>query len=1503
LNKLPLSILAVTMAVLLGVSAPAAADATQGRTTYIVMPAEGASAEVRAAISALGEYPEEQFLLIDNLIVVDLLAEDAKRLAQNPAVVFVEADSPISTSVTQSPTPSWGQDRIDGNFDNSFSYPGSAGEDVRVYVIDTGVAGDHPDLVGRVTTGFDVIGSNQANTDCHYHGTHVAGTIAGSMFGLAKKATIVPLRVLGCTGSGSTLGVIRAVNWTLANHPSGTPGVANLSLGGPRNLSFNAAIASLVDRGIATVVAAGNSYSDACNFSPASTPEAITVGATDRFDNRASFSNFGDCVDVFAPGVSIPSANAKNYSSPVSLSGTSMASPHVAGVAALILGVNPGASAEQVESLIYSMSQPGVVKNARTERGNRMAVSPGQNFSPLPNLAGAPTGLAVKSSGRGFVEFSWNAVTGAKGYQVEYRKASQNNFSSADVAGTSFSVSDLSGGEVAYLRVRATTESGNTRFTSIVSGKSAVVPPTQARNLLIEATSKNAMVLSWLPPTSIGGAANVQYQVQMKTTGNWQSIQTGPQSRLSVSDLRVPHFFRVVAFNEAGSSEPTPEVTFDPSRVFVVSELRATVVDRTVNLAWSSDATEATQFEVRVIQTNTSQLIRSLVVTGTTARVEGLLRFTNYRVSVTPLSELRGVSSSQDFATAATAPDSPRALSTAKATSGHILRFAAPLDDGGSPITGYRLEQFVDSTWKQLQTNATPEVTVADPAKGQSAVYRLVAINAVGESVPSASLTISTPAQVSSAPQSLTIEVAQDGRVRLSWLAPADDGGAAVLQYRIEVLRSETWSLVTALTNTSVSLAPIAKGTSLSYRVVAVNRAGSSAPSNVVTASRAKTVPGNIDTLTSTIRGEVIAFSWRLVSDNGGSPITGYQLQVKTSGAWISAAEPTTLTSIEIPVGTSGEVRTYRVVAINELGASQGGNERTVTMPFKAASSPQGFTSELESTRIKFSWQAPLTTGGSDIRSYLISSSSDGVTYRPLLSVPANQLLAYVTNPVRGISISYRIQAVTAGFGNGEASKALNVVMPAIAPSDPRTLTSRVQLGSGIVLNWMAPSSDGGSPVTGYRVEVQTGTTWTSLGETRDLTFSAPLGSAGESVVHRVLALNSAGASAGSIRVSTRMGVAPASAPRQISATLSSGRLQVSWLAPETMGGVLSYYEIQTVNGTGFNPFATTRSTSFIATPPAAGQSISYRIAAYTNAGLGAWSETFTYQSPRIAPAAPSAVYIRSVGIKNTVSWRVSGVSDGGSALQNAVLYREVSGNWVRVAQATASSEVMEFDNAEFGQTHRYVLRFTNAIGESGNSAIQTLRHAVIPTSPARDVRITPEGSRLRLSWSGPEFNGGAQPSSVDIESSVDGQTWRRASSMAYAESALVNAPAKGTSIRYRVILRNPAGNSMPSNVVTYETPRTAPSENFSVSSYRSGSNAAFRVTAPSDFGGYSSLSLRIELQGTLAWQSSEEFVLIRSGSSTIHLLPLPTSRGTHMYRVVLVNPSGEVEKSVSFRY
>ena len=1499
--KLFRTVLFSIASVSLAIASPLVVFAESNRTTYIVMPAENSAGELRGAIAALGEFPEDQLTLIDNLFIVELLPEDAAKLAENPLVAFIEADSQVSISDTQTPTPSWGLDRIDGVFDNGFSYPSSSGEGVRVYVFDTGVAGDHPDLIGRVSQGFDVIGSNQANTDCHYHGTHVAGTIAGTTYGLAKNAQIVPIRVLGCTGSGSTSGILRAVNWTIANHPGSMPAVANLSLGGSRNLSLNAAMASMVDRGITTVVAAGNSYADACKYSPASAPEAITVGATDRFDSKASFSNFGDCVDIFAPGVSIPSANAKNYLSPVALSGTSMAAPHVAGVAALILGVSPGASTEQVENQIYALSQPGVVKNANTVRGNRMAVSPGQAFKPIPTLPGAPEGLRVSDTGTGFVNFNWDAVTGAQSYEVEYRKGSQNTFTLTSVNENSFRVSRLGGAEMAYLRVRAVTDAGTTKFSTLISGRSAVQPPSEPLNVKISATSKTSMTLNWQPPSSLGGALAVQYRVQFKTTGEWFST-TNVSTEARFSSLNEKHTFRVVAFNESGTSIPSAEVVFDPASVYTVSSISTSVNGRAATIDWRSDAPAGTGFEVALQKIGSTTVERLVTVTGNQIVFDSLPKLTSYRVSITPVGGIRGFGSSATFETLATAPDAPRLLGSIKLSDGYRLRFSAPTDNGGSAITSYRLEQLVGSTWTELQSALQLEFDVAAPARGQTAEYRLIAINAIGESPASATLRVSTPAEKATSPQSFSGQVLADGRVLLSWLVPADDGGAAISQYRVETLRAGNWSLVSSTAQLSMTLAALAKGTQASFRVVAVNRAGNSEPSNVIELARDKSVPADITRLSSVIRDGIIQLEWSAPADFGGGTFAGYQVQQKINGSWQPVGQLTTALFTQITFGDPGESRTYRVVALNELGSALGGAERTVVTPFQQASAPRNLAYEVETNRVKFSWDVPQSNGGSDITYYVLSISEDGTSYRNISTVRANSLFSYDLRPVRGKSVWYRVNAVTSRFGNGAFSEAIEVKLPAVAPQDPAALTAQLRQGEGILLSWTAPANDGGSAVSNYRIELRSGSTWQLVGETTELSFLAPLGKAGESMLHRVVAVNEAGSSSGGRTFLSQMGLAPATAPQSLSATVVAGRLVLQWLAPETMGGRLSYYELQQLDGQVFKPLTTTRSLEFRTTVPGPGQSRIYRVVAVTNAGVGAYSDQIEFSSPKVVPSTPSLISIRSVGMTNTVTWRATGINSGGGTLDQAILYREESGSWVKVAQAPVADGTASFANSMFGTTQRYVMTFTNEVGESVPSRPVSLRHAILVTGQATGLSLVTEGSRLRLSWNSPTFDGGSAPSYADIQVSGDGATWTRANFIRYAESTLVNLPAKGKTLSYRVIVRNGAGNSEASEAVSYTTAFTAPGS-FSASAFRSGGTIQFRISAPQDFGGYSEVSVHIEQQGTLAWQSSEEFVLGRPGSSQTFSLPLPANRGTYTYRVVISNPSGEVERTVIFRY
>ena len=306
---------------------------------------------------------------------VTMGAAAARRMAAHPDVAYVEQDQLIQVEATQPNPPSWGLDRIDQRsrpLNSSYSYPDSAGAGVRIYVIDTGIRTTHNDFGGRATSGFDAIDGGAAD-DCHGHGTHVAGTAGGTAHGVAKGASLVAVRVLNCQGSGTTSQVVAGVNWVTNN--AVRPAVANMSLGSIGNsTAINNAVANSIASGVTYAIAAGNNSISACNFSPARVPTAITVGATSNTSNdaRASFSNFGTCLDIFAPGAGIVSAWSSSNSATRSASGTSMASPHVAGAAALVLSANPGWSPAQVTSELVADATTGVVANAGSGSPNRL---------------------------------------------------------------------------------------------------------------------------------------------------------------------------------------------------------------------------------------------------------------------------------------------------------------------------------------------------------------------------------------------------------------------------------------------------------------------------------------------------------------------------------------------------------------------------------------------------------------------------------------------------------------------------------------------------------------------------------------------------------------------------------------------------------------------------------------------------------------------------------------------------------------------------------------------------------------------------------------------------------------------------------------------------------------------------------------------------------------------------------------------------------------------------
>jgi subtilisin family serine protease len=361
------------------------------------------------------------------------IAEAARSgLLRDSRVVRVVPDVAVHTSQSQ-PNATWGLDRVDQRplpLDRTYNFP-FTGDGVTAYIFDTGIRFDHAEFEGRAVPGFDAIADGRDGDDCHGHGTHVAGTVGGRTYGVAKKVRLVAVRVMRCDGTGSLSGILAGIDWVMRNNSG--PAVANFSIGTSRSETLNEAVRNLIHSGVQVSVAAGNTDTDACFRSPGSTLEAITVGASTSSDARASFSNWGSCIDLFAPGQSINSAWISDPTAQVSMSGTSMAAPHVAGVMALWLQENPALTSVQLHQMIRSNATVDVVADAKSDNahllhsirstGGEPPPPPPSAPAPPASPPAAPTDLALKLIALNRVDLSWaDRSDNEEGFVIERRQ-------------------------------------------------------------------------------------------------------------------------------------------------------------------------------------------------------------------------------------------------------------------------------------------------------------------------------------------------------------------------------------------------------------------------------------------------------------------------------------------------------------------------------------------------------------------------------------------------------------------------------------------------------------------------------------------------------------------------------------------------------------------------------------------------------------------------------------------------------------------------------------------------------------------------------------------------------------------------------------------------------------------------------------------------------------------------------------------------------------------------
>jgi len=940
---------------------------------WIVQFSSGSGASMAAA--SLAGRINASFSNAINGFVADLTDGQVTALRSNPGVVSVEADYVVAVDGTQD-NATWGLDRIDQRslpLDTRYTFD-QTGAGVTAYIVDTGVYSAHNEFTGRLSAGFSAISDGRGTEDCHGHGTHVAGTVAGTTYGVAKGATVIPVRVLGCGGSGSMSGVIAGLDWIVGHHQAGVPAVANMSLGGRSSGTLNAAVSRATADGVTVVVAAGNSNRDACSFSPASAPSAITVGATAITDARASFSNWGPCLDVFAPGQSILSAyhllnGVPNPAATRTMSGTSMASPHVAGVVALYLSTDPSAAPATVSSILSAAATPGVVVNPGAGSPNLLSHS--ASFAPAPPMPpSAPQNLRA-TGGNTRVSLTWSAPSAwgsgvVSDYIVEVSTdlgATWTVFADGVSATTTATVTGLINGTVHQFRVKAVNSAGTGAVSATVSATPfAPTVPGAPRSLAATAGTQQA-TLTWSAPLTDGGAAITDYAIEVSTDlgVTWvrvaDPISTRTTALISALTPGVMHTFRVAAVNSVGTGAFSGSASAIPSAPLVPLAPRSLWVSpgyNSANLYWmrplSNGGSALTDYRIEWSTDSGATWPYSTLVaaTRTSTRIDSLAGGRRHDFRVVAINAAGAGAPSAPFAVtilAVTVPSAPRNFGGYLSGTSAYLAWSTPGSSGGAAVTGYEVSQSTDSgaTWSIAATVTAPVrgAHIASLVGGRTYLFRVVARNSVGVSTPSTTVTLQPRIAGTPNPPSNVVATVDTTTVNVSW-RPVTSSFAPVTDYIVEVSTnySDTWTVHPddVSTATTARLTNRTPDVPVSIRIRAVNSFGTGPASGSVSVvpRAAPSAPGAPRNVSGTPGDSSVIVSWLAPASDGGASITAYRVTASPGASTCAAA-----TTMCVVTGlTNGVAYTFTVTATNSVGAGPASAASDPVTPASGSTAP-----------------------------------------------------------------------------------------------------------------------------------------------------------------------------------------------------------------------------------------------------------------------------------------------------------------------------------------------------------------------------------------------------------------------------------------------------------------------------------------------------------------------------------------------------------------------------------